>query len=327
MSRDLLRVGVSGSLAPYAAGFASELIGQGYLATAAKGQLRLMAHLSRWLACEGVDATALDEAVVEQFLAARRGQGYTRLRSRRALVPLMAFLRGLGVVALPAPVVAQTAVDVVLERYSGYLLVERGLGAGTVRGYLEKVRPFIEGRVTADGLDLEGLTAADVSAFALAVCPLHSVSTAKLTMTALRSLLGFLHLEGTLEFSLAGAAPAAAGWHLAGLPRRLESGEVSRLLASCDRRSATGRRDFAILLLLARLGLRRGEVAGLRLEHLYWRAGEIAVAGKGDRLERLPLPDDVGEAVAGYLRHGRPSTIACRAVFIRAIVLGRPWRR
>ena len=229
MSCDPLQVRMSGPLVPFAAGFAGELAGQGYLAAPAAVQVQLMAHLSRWLESEGLDAAGLDEAVLERFVAARRAAGYSNLYSRRALVPLLGYLRGLGVVDEPVAV-AETAVDVLLDRYRDYLVVERGLDAGTARGYLQKVRPFIEGRLRGDRLDLEGLRAADVSAFALAVCPLHSVSTAKLTMTALRSLLGFLHVEGELESSLVGAAPTAAGWRLSGLPRRLESEQVRRML-------------------------------------------------------------------------------------------------
>jgi site-specific recombinase XerD len=320
MGLDPFWVRVSGPLELYARGFARELVGQGYVRASARYQVQLVAHLSGWLASEGLDAAALDVAVVERFMAERRATGHGNFLSPKALVPLLEYLRGLGVIAPLAPVVAVSAVDVLLERFRDYLLAERGLAVGTVVGYLAKVRPFVAGRVSADGrLDLEGLTAADVSAFVLAVCPLHSVSTAKLTVTALRSLLVFLHVEGVLEWSLAGAAPAAAGWRLAGLPRGLESGQVRRLLTGCDRRTAAGRRDFAILLLLARMGLRRGEVAALRLEDLDWRAGEIVVRGKGDRRERLPLPADVGGALAGYLRRGRPHTTPDRGVFIRVI--------
>jgi len=151
----------------------------------------------------------------------------------------------------------------------------------------------------------------------LAVCPGRSRGSAKLLVTALRSLLGFLHVEGMLAESLVGAVPSVAGWRLAGLPRGLEPAQARRLLASCDRRTTAGRRDFAILTLLLRLGLRRGEVARLELGDIDWRAGEIAIRGKGSRQERLPLPADVGEAVAGYLRRGRPASAQGRCVFVR----------
>lgn len=135
-------------------------------------------------------------------------------------------------------------------------------------------------------------------------------------MSPLRSLLGFLYLEGTIEKPLKFAVPAVAGWRLASLPEGLAPAQVRSLLASPDRRTATGRRDFAILALLIRLGLRSCEVARLRLEDIDWHAGEILVSGKGSRWERLPLPADVGEAIAAYLRRDRPDTAQGRSVFI-----------
>jgi integrase len=147
-----------------------------------------------------------------------------------------------------------------------------------------------------------------------------SKGSAKLTVTALRSLLGFLHVEGLIGEPLGQHVPAIASWRLAGLPQALEAGQVEALLASCDQRTAAGRRDFAKLTLLARLGLRAGEVAALALDDIDWRAGEITVRGKGSRAERLPLPADAGEAIAGIhrrsLRSGpsRVLTLALRRV-------------
>jgi len=322
--RDPSRVRVGGPLEEYASGFAAELARVGYMRDAAACQLRLMAHLSGWLAREGLDAADLTAVVVEEFLAFRRAAGHTRLRSPRALEPLLRYLRELGV-ELPAPVVVvATPADELLERYRRFLLGERGLAVGTVRGYVGIVGPFLAGRVAADGSGLERLAARDVTVFVLAECPGRATGSAKLLVTALRSLLGFLHVEGVLAVSLSGAVPSVAGWRLAGLPRGLEAGQVRRLLASCDRRTAVGRRDFAILTLLVRLGLRRGEVARLALRDLDWRAGEIVIRGKGDRQERLPLPADVGEAVAGYLRRGRPASAEGRCLFIRVKAPHRP---
>src|SRR5207244_631745 len=161
--------------------------------------------------------------------------------------------------------------------------------AGTVRGYVDIIRPCVIGWVAADGSGLERLEARDLSAYVLAECPGRSRGSAKLLVTALRSLLGFLHVEGVLAESLVAAVPSGAGWRLAGLPRALEPAQARRLLASCDRRTTAGRRDFAILTLLSRLALRRGEVARLELGDIDWRAGEIAIRGKGSRQERLPL--------------------------------------
>jgi integrase/recombinase XerD len=167
-------------------------------------------------------------------------------------------------------------------------------------------------------LDLSGLAAADVTAFVTANCPLMRKGTAKLTVTALRSLLGYLHVTGDIPGPLAWAVPAVATWRLASLPAPLEPGQAAAMLAGCDAGTAAGRRDLAMLTLLARLGLRAGEVAALGLDDIDWRAGEITVTGKGRRSERLPLPPDVGAAVAAYLREGRPAPFeGSRRVFLR----------
>lgn len=316
MSR-LYGVRFSGPLEKYAHGFAAELSRQGYKVSGAKGQLFLVAHLSRWLADHGFELTALaSPEVAKEFCADRRTEGYTNYRTVKALVPLLAHLRELGLVD-PAPVVELTPGQVLLERYRGYLISERGLATATARGYVDAVRSFVAAREVEDGLDLAQLSAGEVTAFVVETCPGQSRGSAKMTVTALRSLLGFLHVDGVLEGSLVAAVPAAASWRLAGLPKGLEPDEVAWLLAAPDRRTRTGRRDFAVLLLLIRLGLRAGEVAALELEDIDWRAGELMIRGKGDRHERLPLPDDAGTALVSYLKRGRPSTAQGRRVFVR----------
>lgn len=315
--RDPSRVRVTGPLERYASGFAAELARVGYMPNSAALQLQLMAHVSRWLGARGRDAAVLDGDAVEAFVAVRRGAGYTNFVTGRAMAPLLGFLRAVGAVPAAVAPAPATPVGELLERYRRYLLVERGLAAGTARDYLDAVRPFLDGREAGGGLRLERLTAAEVCAFVVARCPGQARGSAKLTVTAMRSLLGFLHVEGVIPRPLAGAVPSAASWRLAGLPRALEPWQVKRLLRSCDRRTAAGRRDFAILTVLARLGLRAGEVAGLGLDDVDWRAGEIVVRGKGRRSERLPLPADVGEAIASYLRRGRPASAQGRSVFVR----------
>lgn len=315
---DPSRVRVTGPLEPFAAGFAAELLAVGYRPASAALLMGPVAHLSRWLDGEAIDAEALSLEVVDRFLAARRAAGYKHYLSRKALAPLLEYLRGLGVVAGAAGGSAPDEVDALLGRYRGYLVEERGLTPDAIRGYVQKVRPFVEARVGVEGrLDLAGLTPADVLGFVLAESQRGSRGTAKLVVTGLRSLLRFLLIEGMIDQPLAQVVPSVAGWRLAGLPRGLEREQVQLLLASCDRRTVVGRRDLAILLMLVRLGMRRGEIAALDLDDFDWRAGEVLVRGKGDRVERLPLAVDVGEALADYLRHGRPATGESRAVFLR----------
>jgi len=305
-------------LEPFAAGFAAELGRVGYSPVAASFQLQLMAHASRWLEANGLDAGALSAGTVGRFLAARRAAGYTNYLSGRAMAPLLGYLRGLGAAPAAAPPEGpETPAEVLLERFGEYLALERGLAAGTVWDYVHAVRPFVAA-VGGDGdLDLWELSAAEVTAFVVARCPGQARGSAKLTVTALRSLLGFMHVDGLIPRSLVGAVPSAASWRLSRLPRALEPEHVGRLLDSCDRSAKAGRRDFAILTILVRLGLRAGEVAGFGLDDVDWRAGELVVVGKGRRAERLPLPVDVGEAVTGYLRDGRPSSAQDRALFVR----------
>lgn len=295
---DPSRVRVSGPLQSHAAGYVTELARLGYTPLSAVLQLRLVAHLSRWLEAEGLAPERLSPAVVERFLAARRAAGYTHYASTRAMRPIIEYLHRLGVVAPPPEREPATPLDILLERYRRW-------------------RPFLIGWVTPAGLDLERLTAADITAFVTVRCPTQAPGSARLTVTALRSLLGFLHLDGILPRSLLAAVPRVASWRLAGLPKGLEPAEVRHLLETCAQRGATGCRDLAILTLLVRLGLRAGEVARFGLDDVDWRAGELVIRGKGNRSERLPLPADVGEALVDYLRRGRPASAQGRTVFVR----------
>ncbi len=234
----------------------------------------------------------------------------------KALWPLLDYLAALGVRPVEEEV-PPGPVEELLGRYRDYLLGERGLTEGTARGYVDCVRPFVASRVRGEVLDLVGITAVDVIGFVLSACPGRAIGSVKLIVCSLRSLLRWLHLTGQVRVSLASAVPSVAGWRLSGLPKGIEPHELRRLLAACDRRTRTGRRDYAALLLLARLGLRAGEVAGLQLDDIDWRRGEITISGKGNRRERLPLPADVGAAIAAYLRRGRPATAEGRSVFVR----------
>ena len=316
---DPFRVLVSGPLEPFAAEFSRSLGRQGYTPISAARQVQLMAHLSGWLAGEDLDVRELRTTDVERFLSARRGAGHTHYLSANAMRPMLAFLRDQGVLLTPTPAGTLPPVEVALARYREYLVHERGLGHATARNYVDAVRPFLRRRLSPDGeaLDWDSLDAADVTAFVVARTPSQSRCAAKMTVTALRSLLGFLHVDGLIARRLTGAVPSVAGWRLAGLPKALIPAEIQALFASCDRRTRMGRRDFAVLTTLVRLGLRAGELATLRLDDIDWRTGTIVIRGKGHQVEPLPWPADVGKAVVAYLRHGRPTTATDRAVFVR----------
>lgn len=298
-------VRVAGPLATHSDGFRLELARQGFTANAASNQLQLMAHVSRWLASNGLGVGELTPARVSEFLDARRAEGYTLWLSPKAMVPVLGYLRGIGAVPTPVPAAPATPAEMLTAHYRTYLVTERGLAAGTVTSYLHVARLFLSTRPPS-ALGLAQLTAGEVSRFALAECTTRSVGSAKYIVCGLRSLLRFLYVAGYTDRQLEAAVPKVAGWRLAGLPKAIGPGDIARLLASCDRRSTFGRRDFAVLSVLSRLGLRAGEVAAMELADIDWRSGELLIRGKGRRQERLPLPVDVGDAIAGWLQRGRP---------------------
>lgn len=310
----------SGSLAPYAAGYGSWLSARGYSRWTVAHRLWQLELLSRWLEREGLSPGEVTAERVREFLVARRAAGCSSWLSERGTTLPVEYLRELGVVpAASAPAVVDDPLERLLADYGRYLLEERGLCENTVFvRYVPAARLFLTGRVVADGSGLERLTGADVSLFLVAECQKRSSGAACDLAGGLRSLFRWLYLTDAISNPLVSAVPAIADLRDGSLPRGLDPAVVKRLLASCDRRRTVGRRDYAILLLLLRLGLRAGEVAAITLEDIDWRAGELLVRnGKGRREERLPLPADVGEAIVSYLRR-RPK-IEDRALFLRAI--------
>ena len=314
---------VLGPLAPYADGFVVELVARGYRPRSVGGQLELMAHLSRWLIEQGVEPDGLTPGMADRFLGVRRERDVS-LRSWRALDPLVGYLRGLGVVPKLAAL-ADSPVDRLLADYRDYLLRERGLTAGSVAHWERIARLFLAERIEPLEDALRRLSTAEVTGFVVAQCGPggRSGASAKILTSGLRSLLRYLHLTGRVPIPLTQSVPRAAGWRLSSLPRALEAEQVQRLLSSCDSSTVVGRRDLAILTLLARLGLRACEVARLRLDDIDWRAGEVTIRGKGSTIERLPLPQEAGEALVSYLRDGRPR-VGCREVFISVLAPLRP---
>jgi site-specific recombinase XerD len=314
--KDPTKVAVQGPLGPYAVGFCAALDGLGYARSSAVNLLKLVAHLSRWMGREGVTVRELGREEVGRYVAARRAAGYRHNPAAWGLGTLLSYLRGLGVLTAVAPSGAPTGQERLLQDYAQYLVSERGLKAGTVRYYLRFAGLFLSSVARGGELDVDTITTGDVSSFLVDQCGRRRVGAARNLVMALRSLLGYLHVAGLSATPLVGAVPAVAPWRERSVPRALAPAAVARLLESCDRRQAVGQRDYAILVVLARLGLRAGEVAALELGDIDWRRGELLVRGKGDRRERLPLPVDVGEALAGYLRQGRPRC-ADRHVFLR----------
>lgn len=314
------RVGVvSGPLAPWADGYGVWLRSRGYSPGAVRDRLLQLGRLSCWLDREGLSAGELTLERVEAFLRVRVDAGCrTGILPRSVSLPL-GYLREVG--AVPSPAV-DGRVEGVLAGYRRYLLTECGVCEATASSYEPAAREFLSDRAGREGLGLERLTAAEVSGFFARECPLRTVSVARVLVTVARSLLRYLHLAGLTPARLDWAVPAVAPVRGRSLPRGLRRETVAQLLASCDRRRVVGRRDYAILLLLVRLGLRASELAAIELDDLDWRAGEVLVRGKGGRRDLLPLPVDIGEALAGYLRHRGHSEH--RAVFLKMVGPGEP---
>lgn len=308
------RVRVSGPLLGFVDGFRVDLLEQGYSLWGAQEQLYLLAHVSRWMEYEGLKVAALTPRRLEGYFVWRRRQGYRKSLSPLSLRRLLGYLDGLGV--LPGDDAVPCPVGQLVETFRRYLLEERGMTDGSARAYEPAARLFLSERSEplADGL--AQLSGAEIHVFVLREARRRSARSAETVVYALRALLRFLHVHGLITEPLGEAVPSVAR-RREDLPRALPAGQVTLLLDGCDRALPTGRRNYAILLLLARLGLRRGEVAALSLNDVDWRAGEIVVHGKGSRIDRLPLPCDIGEAIVDYLRDGRPRVPDC-ALFINA---------
>ena len=303
---------VRGPLASWAAMYERWLAARGYARWSVRNRVCQLARLSSWLEREGLAVWELNETRAESFLAARRQAGYVTWVTSRCMELPLAYLREVGAVPPAALVVSEGPWSEVLAGYRDYLVQERGLASLTVAGYERVARVFLEEQQPGR---LESLTAADVSGFLSRECPRRGVSGARELVAGLRPLLRYLHVTGLIETPLVWAVPGVADLRDRSLPHGVEPQVVARLLASCDRRRTVGRRDYAILLLLVRLGLRAGEVAAVHLDDLDWRAGEILVRGKRDRQDRLPLPVDVGQALVSYLK--RRGSSEFRAVFLR----------
>jgi integrase/recombinase XerD len=317
---------VSGPLESYASGLESWLSSQAYSLSAAADRLYQFDQLSRWLEREGLGVGELTDEQAKRFVQARAAAGLVTWASPTSTDVLLGYLRGLGVAPSPAPAEAQGPLEELLAGYQSYLLSERGLCHHTVfDAYGPAAELFLAEFEGPDGLGLERLGAAEVTTFLASECSKRSISGARDLVGALRSLLRYLHLAGLIQTPLVWAVPSVADLRDRTLPRVLEPGAVKKLLASCDRRRLTGRRDYAILLLLARLGLRAGEVAALQLDDVDWHGGLLLVHGKGGRQDVLPLPTDVGEAIVSYLR--RRQRCECRALFLRVTAPRRELNR
>lgn len=294
----------AGPLGPYVEGFASEMKLEGYSFEVIRRRIRIVNRLSLWLKRRRLQASALCEARLDEFLRPRE--------RKRASVPgtvmsLLEHLRRSGVVCRPRPARSLIPSELVERRFSAYLAKERLLAGSTRVVYLGRVRRFLADQYGKGPTRFARLTTSEITGFVLRYARDHSrcPASAKPMTTALRSFLRFLRHEGEIDRDLAGCVPTVPSWTQTGLPETLRPREVRRILATCDQRTHVGRRNRAILLLLSRLGLRACEIRALSCDDIDWSVGEITVRGKGGRQDRLPMPSDVGAALAAYARLDR----------------------
>ncbi len=311
----------AGPLGPHMDRFANLLSKRGYAKTTICRHLGVVADLSHWLEEQAFGVGDLDEERISRFQEqAPSRRAYIRM-ARAALPILLEHLREIGVVAESEPSPPGSVLGCALHEFSQYLAQQRSLAQTTITIYRREIRNFLDERFGSGPIVPTELSAADVRQFVLRCAQARGGATARQVASALRSFLRGLWLHGEIDVNLAAAVPALAT-RPARLPESLEPKQTQQLLASCDLNSAEGLRDYAILLLLARLGLRAGEVVAMRLSDLRWRSSELTVRGKGMRCDRLPMLQDVGEALVAYLRQGRPRCSSPQ-VFIR---LQAPYR-
>jgi site-specific recombinase XerD len=299
-------------------GYCDRLVELGYSRATIRHKLWIVGTFLAWMAGRKLSIEDLDDGHVAACISSRSKLGGTCHDFRLTLFQLLEHLRESCVVPVPEAIPADDSpLSVLLSRHAEYLRRERAVAECTVTGYSVYARAFVTEHLDGGAKSTALLTAEDTREFLLRHVRKLSPKRAQYMATALRSFLRFLFLRGETETDLSLAVPTVRRWRLATLPRGLPEQDVERLLTACDRSSPAGLRNHAILLMLARLGLRAGEIVRLELGDVHWRQGEIVVRGKGSSLDRLPLPEDVGEALAAYLRNGRPRS-SSRHVFLRA---------
>lgn len=307
-----------GPLVPYIDSFVELLDEQGFGPVSSCKQIRLGFDFSRWLSKNKVPLEQLTADSIARYLQYRAHRRRAAKGDRRALQRLLDLLRRQGVApAEHATQIAAAPAEQYVQQYASYLRDDRALAASTIVAYQGFAVAFLTARFGADEVRLEDLNPVDVIHFVQRQAQHLHPKRAHLMTTALRSLLRYARHRGESQLDLAAAVPRVALWRMASIPRAISSQHIQAVLAHCDRRQAVGRRDYAILLLLARLGLRAGEIAALTLDDIDWEAGRFSVHTKGNRVCQLPLPAEVGEAIADYLQHGRPRS-SSRSVFLRA---------
>jgi len=308
----------TGPLAGHIEGLAASLLEQGYCRSSLRPKIRALGRLGQWLGERTAQACDVDEDLITEFLHQTPRTHCQRHGDRKTMVSLLRYLRELGVAQPPHPATDSRRPSTIERDYEHHLTCLRGLNPLTVRYHLFHVRRFLHERFGRRSIRLDKLSHEHITQHILDHATDYRPRSAQTWLSVLRCFIRFLHLHGHTRADLSGSVLRTAGSQLANIPKYLSVEQVERLLKGPDRTTAAGLRDYAILLLLARVGLRGGEIVKLELEDIDWQAGEFLVRGKGSRSDRLPLPQDVGEALVAYLQHARP-VCATRRVFITTV--------
>jgi len=308
-----------GPLVPYIDAFLELLNEQGFKRRVIGARAQVIAKFSRWLQTNSVAITELGDQHVSRFLTTLKRLSAVRRGHRRSILRFMDWLRATGVIAVASAPAELTAAQIVLNGYSAYLRDDRELARATRIQYLPFIERFLHERFAADAVDLATLSAPDVIGFIQRQALRESPARGKCATTALRSFLRYLRYRGEVAVDLAAVVPTVPNWSMTSIPRAISAQHVRAVLASCRLDTPVGCRDYAILLLLARLGLRAGEIVSLTLDSIDWQVGSLSIhGGKSGQLSVLPLPSDVGKAIANYLQKARPPS-RCRALFLRSL--------
>jgi site-specific recombinase XerD len=297
--------------------YAARLAKDGLVRHGTWRSLSLLGDLMSWVASSGSMLTHLDEGMVEQYLQHRAGKQSIQPGDWAALKRLLTVLREVGTIA-PAALPPLTPHEQIFEAFSLYLENERGLATKSIVRHLPVIRQFLREVCPAGAGGLGRISQVDVAHYIERHARDWSAASGKAMCWSLRAFLRYLHHKGLNPLALAGCVPSIRRWKLASLPTYLSAAQVQKALDTCDRATAMGRRDYAILMMLAKLGMRAGEVAVLTLDDIDWRSGEMLIRAKGRQRARMPIPPEVGAAVVAYLRDGRPRS-SCRQLFLRTL--------
>ena len=311
----------AGPLAGHLGAFVSSLIDQQYTASVIYIKARHALAFDRWLGKRGAELADLDDVYIERYQHRRRRRHQrilteTRRRECNHITQLLQFLRDHAV--CPAARIEITSVDDLAARYEQHLQAQQGLAATTIKRYRTIARRFLHERFGCGLVDLRTLCAGDMIAFVQRRSKCLQPPALKCVTTAMRSFLRYARYRGEVATALAAAVPTVAAWTTTpAVPKAISPEHAQRAIDSCDLSTGVGLRDRAVLLLLARLGLRAHEIIALRLEDCEWDSGHLRVRSKSGREQLLPMPTDVGAAIAAYLQRGRP-TSTNRHLFLRS---------